>query len=160
MPEPRWLDAEQQQIWRSVLEGYARLNSRIEHDLVPFGLSHPEYEVLVRLSESPQRRRRMADLARESLQSRSRLTHTVERLERGGLVRREACPGDGRGVLAVLTEQGFSTLQAAAVNHAEGVLQYVFDGASPEDLAAVGRVFRAISERLGDPGSGVDATAV
>ncbi|HVX44546.1 MAG TPA: MarR family transcriptional regulator [Mycobacteriales bacterium] len=160
MPEPRWLDAEQQQIWRAVLAGYARLNHQIERDLVPFGLSHPEYEVLVRLSESPQRRRRMADLARESLQSRSRLTHTVERLERGGLVRREACPGDGRGVLAVLTDQGFQTLHTAAVNHAEGVLRYVFDGASREDLAAVGRVFTAIAERLGEDGSRLDAPAV
>lgn len=151
MTELRWLDEEQQRSWRAMLEGFARLHQQIERDLLPFGVSHAEYEVLARLSECPQQRCRMADLARESLQSRSRLTHTVERLERGGLVRREACQGDGRGVLAVLSEEGMRTLREAAPRHAEGVLRSVFDSASREDLAAVGRVFGAVIARLQAP---------
>src|SRR5690606_15539061 len=101
--EPRWLDAEQQQIWRSYLVGSARLLDRLEQDLQPHRLSLAEYEVLVRLSEAPHRQLRMSELAASVSVSRSRLTHTAARLEAAGLLRRTACPEDRRGILAELT---------------------------------------------------------
>src|SRR5437016_12819410 len=106
MGDTRWLDAEQQQDWRAFVNGIARLSDRLDRALRDrHGLSMPEYEILVRLSEADQRRQRMADLAESVSHSRSRLSHTVGRLESDGLVRRESCDGDGRGVFAVLTDE-------------------------------------------------------
>src|SRR3954470_11470823 len=79
--DTRWLNAEQQVAWRAYLLGTARLMAKLDDDLRQFGLGINDYEILVRLSEAPDRRLRMADLADRLHQSRSRLTHTVGRLE-------------------------------------------------------------------------------
>ena len=106
-----WLDAEQQRAWRAYLVGTTLLMDRLDRDLrAQHDLSLPEYEVLVRLSECAGHRLRMASLADSLSHSRSRVTHTVTRLERAGLVERVSCTSDGRGVEAVLTEQGFALL--------------------------------------------------
>jgi len=91
--EPRWLDAEQQRDWRAFLSGVTRINEHLELALRPFGLDLAEYEILVQLSEAERRSLRMSDLAHSARQSRSRLTHTVARMESKGLVTRRACPG-------------------------------------------------------------------
>jgi DNA-binding MarR family transcriptional regulator len=107
--EVRWLTTEQQEHWRAFLVGTARLNDalgrQLEHDS---DLSLSEYEVLVRLSEAPDRTLRMSLLADELAHSRSRVTHTVRRLESAGLVRRRACAGDGRGVNCTMTDEGYA----------------------------------------------------
>src|SRR5215470_560247 len=149
MGETRWLDASQQQDWRAFVNGIARLTDRLDRVLRDrHGLSMPEYEILVRLSEAEQRRQRMADLAQSVSHSRSRLSHTIGRLETDGLVRRESCEGDGRGVFAVLTEQGFAKLAAAAHDHVASVREYFVDVIDPEDLVAIGRAFRAVAGKL------------
>ena len=89
----RWLTADQQKVWRTYLLGAARLNERLEADLQRAGLDLPEYEILVTLEEAPDRRRRMSELADAVHQSRSRLTHTIARMEKSGLVVRTTCPG-------------------------------------------------------------------
>src|SRR3978361_406328 len=94
---PRWLDAEQQRVWRAYLLGRARLAECREPDLRAFGLDLGEYEIRVTLSEAPERRVRMSELADAVHQSRSRLTHTVTRMESAQLVERVSCPTDPRG---------------------------------------------------------------
>jgi DNA-binding MarR family transcriptional regulator len=144
-----WLDTEQQHAWRAYLVGTTLLMERLDRDLrASHDISLPEYEVLVRLSESPDHRVRMATLADSLSHSRSRVTHTVARLERAGLVARDACLSDGRGVEAVLTEKGWALLRAAAVTHVRGVRAHLVDLVSAEDFAAVGRVFDAVTDGL------------
>jgi DNA-binding MarR family transcriptional regulator len=145
----RWLDSEQQVAWRAYLLGTARLMAKLDDDLRQFGLGINDYEILVRLSEAPERRLRMAELADRLHQSRSRLTHTVGRLEAAELVRRTSCKSDKRGVWAELTEAGFGLLDQAAPYHVEGVRENLVDLVSSEDFTAVGRVFDAVSEHIG-----------
>lgn len=145
----RWLTSEQQVAWRAYLLGTARLMAKLDEDLRQFGLGINDYEILVRLSEAPDHRLRMADLADRLHQSRSRLTHTVGRLEAAELVRRTSCKSDKRGVWAELTEAGLNLLEQAAPYHVEGVRENLVDLVSPEDFAAVGRVFDTVSEHIG-----------
>ncbi|MGI8699887.1 MAG: MarR family winged helix-turn-helix transcriptional regulator [Nocardioidaceae bacterium] len=146
----RWLSASQQQAWRSYLLGTTLLADRLDRDLRDkHGLSMAEYEILVRLSESPNRALRMAEVADSVKNSRSRITHTVQRLESSGFVVRRSCASDGRGVIAVLTDDGFSKLAAAAPDHVESVRTSLIDGLSDEDVAVIGRVFGTVAERLG-----------
>ena len=141
---PRWLTAEQQQIWRAYLLGSALLQERIDADLRPFGLDRAEYEILVVLSEIEGQRLRMAELADAVHQSRSRLTHTISRMEKTNLVKRTSCPTDRRGVWAELTAEGFELIKEAAPTHVETVRRNFVEVMSEEDYAAVGRVFTAV----------------
>ena len=147
--ETMWLDQDQQRSWRAYLVGTTLLMDRLDRDLrEQHDLSMPEYEILVRLSEAPNHRMRMAVLAGSISHSRSRVTHTVARLEKDGLVTRNACQSDGRGVEAVLTQKGFARLQDAAPTHVEGVRRFLVDLAGEEDFAALGRVFNAVADSL------------
>lgn len=142
--EPRWLDADQQEIWRAWLAATARVNEYLSADLRPFNLDLNEYEVLVVLSESPNHSIRMSALAEGSNQSRSRLTHTVGRMEKAGLITREACTDDRRGVIARLTEEGFALLERAARSHVAAVREIFVDPVNPKDFDAMGRALKAI----------------
>lgn len=147
--ETPWLSTEQQHVWRSFLGGSTVLMDRLDRDLrSAHELSMPEYEILVRLSEAPGRAIRMAELAAAVAHSRSRITHTIARLEREGIVVRGQCSEDGRGVSAVLTDHGFSVLEQAAHTHVRGVHAYLIEHADPADLAAVGRVMDTVLEHL------------
>lgn len=143
--ENRWLTAGQQRIWRAYLNGVAVVFERLEAELRPFGLDLGEYEILVHLSESERRALRMSELAERVRQSRSRLTHTISRMEAKGLVRRTDCPSDRRGVIAVLTDEGYRLLVEAAPCHVESVRAALVDRVSADDLAALGRVMDAVA---------------
>ncbi|GAB7005075.1 MarR family transcriptional regulator [Nocardioides sp. AN3] len=144
----RWLDPDQQRSWRALLMGMTLLRDRLDADLRRgFDLSLPEYEVLVRLAENDGRMR-MAQLADAMAHSRSRITHTISRMERAGLVERRDSPEDGRGVIARMTEDGHALLVRAAPTHVTGVREYLLDLVSQDDFAAVGRVFDAVSDHL------------
>ncbi len=144
-----WLDDGQQHAWRAYLVGTTLLMERLDRDLREHhNLSLPEYEILVRLSEAEGHRLRMAVLADSVSYSRSRVTHTVSRMERAGLVVRDACLSDGRGVEAVLTDKGARALDEAASTHVCGVRDLLVDLAAPEDFLAVGRVFDAVTDKL------------
>jgi len=140
---PRWLDADQQRIWRSFLNGVAKIQERLEAELRPFGLDPGEYEILVHLSESPGRCLRMSDLAGRVRQSRSRLTHTIARMETKGLIARMACPSDRRGVIAEMTTKGYDLLVEAAPAHVESVRKALVDPVDPADFEALGRAMDA-----------------
>ena len=144
-----WLDADQQQWWRSYMGGTTVLIDQLDRDLrAAHDLSMAEYEILVRLSEADDRSIRMAELAAAVSHSRSRITHTIARLERDGIVRRTASCTDGRGVSAVLTDHGYEVLGQAAHTHVRGVHEHLVSRCSREDLEAVGRVFEAVRDGL------------
>ncbi len=158
-----WLSAAQQREWRSLLAGLTLLLEHMDRGLREHSdLSLPEYEILVRLSEAPGRQLRMAELADSVSHSRSRVTHTVARLERAGIVRRRACESDGRGVNAELTELGWQRLTEAAPQHVRKVRAILVDRVTAEDLATVGRVFREVAAAVGaeaDTGDGPETAA-
>lgn len=115
----------QQQAWRAFLRAHTQVTRRLEAELVAAqDLSLPSYDVLVQLSEAPSRRLRMTELAERVLLSRSGLTRLVDRLERDGLVIRQACPSDARGTHAVLTDLGLDRLRAAWPAHLAGVQEH------------------------------------
>jgi DNA-binding MarR family transcriptional regulator len=133
--EPRWLDADEQKAWRAWLYSAQLLMDRLDRELTHgTGISHAYYEILVALSETPGRMMRMSELADRCLSSRSRLSHAVSRLEERGWVRRQVCAEDGRGLLAVLTDDGFAALEAAAPIHVESVRVHLFDQLTPEQV--------------------------
>lgn len=144
-----WLDTDQQRIWRAFLGGTTVLMDRLDRDMrTQHGLSMPEYEILVRLSESPDRSIRMAELADAVSHSRSRVTHTIARLEREGIVRRGQSSDDGRGVSAILTDHGFGVLEAAAHTHVRGVHDYLIANADADDLQALGGIMERVLQTL------------
>jgi DNA-binding MarR family transcriptional regulator len=149
--EPRWLSAQEQAVWRSYIEATQLLADRLDQELQrDSGMPHTYYEVLVRLSEVPDRRLRMSALADRSLSSRSRLSHAVARLEQNGWVRRELCATDRRGQLAVLTDAGFAALEAAAPRHVDGVREHLLDPLTPEQVRQLGEICAAIAVGLRD----------
>ena len=142
---PRWLDAEEQRAWRAYLNSWMLLDERLDRELTrEAGISHAYYEILVQLSETEGRQLRMSELAERCLSSRSRLSHAVSRLEERGWVRRQVCAEDGRGQLAVLTDEGFAALEEAAPIHVESVRRHLFDQLTPAQVAAM----RDIGETL------------
>src|SRR4051812_23575223 len=146
--EPRWLDEDEQKTWRAWLFSTMLLQDRLDRELTSeTGISHAYYEILVALSEAPERMMRMSELAERCLSSRSRLSHAVSRLEERGWVRRQVCAEDGRGQLASLTDEGFAALEQAAPVHVEGVRNHLFDQLSPAQVAAM----RDIGETLVRP---------
>jgi DNA-binding MarR family transcriptional regulator len=146
----RWLTPEEQSVWRAFLDVSRLMTDRMNRQLSDdSGMSLPEYEILVALSEAPDRRLRMSELADRVLSSRSRITHTVGRMEERGHVHREACADDGRGVLCVLTDAGFAVLEAAAPSHVESVRDAMFDPLTPEEVDALGVALRNIREGFG-----------
>jgi DNA-binding MarR family transcriptional regulator len=148
-PGTHWLDADQQQAWRAFAVGVTLLLDRLDADLqASFDVSLTEYEILVRLSERPRRSMRMAQLADALAHSRSRVTHTVARMQKAGLVDRSASPEDGRGIVCTLTDRGHDLLVEAAPLHVQGVRNYLVDLAERDDFAALGRVMNAVTDRL------------
>jgi DNA-binding MarR family transcriptional regulator len=150
-PATRWLDPEEQRAWRAWLYSSQLLQERLDRELTrATGISHAYYEILVQLSEAPERRMRMSQLADRSLSSRSRLSHAVTRLEERGWVAREVCAEDGRGQLAVLTDEGFAALAAAAPVHVTGVRTHLFDQLGPDQVAALRDVGETLLRHLDD----------
>jgi DNA-binding MarR family transcriptional regulator len=153
----RWLDDRQQRTWRawlSVAELLPRvLDAQLQRDA---GISHAAYVVLAMLSESPDRSRRMSDLARRANQSQSRLSHTVARLEERGWVQRRRSPEDGRGNLAVLTDSGWDVVRSVAPGHVDAVRSAFFDPLAPGETdavrAALERILDGLESRRADPG--------
>jgi DNA-binding MarR family transcriptional regulator len=111
-------------------------------------MPHAYYEILVRLSESAGHTLRMSDLADACGSSRSRLSHAVARLEESGWVRREDCPTDRRGQLAVLTDEGYAVLKAAAPGHVEDVRRHLFDALTPTQVDQLRRISEAVLDTL------------
>jgi DNA-binding MarR family transcriptional regulator len=147
--EPRWLDDAEKRLWMGWVFATRLFWEEVERDLqrdadMPFGY----YDILVMLSESPRRSLRMSALADGTQSSRSRLSHAVAKLETLGWVRREPCPEDRRGALAVLTDEGFAALAAAAPHHVESVRTHFFDVLSEEQRERLGEIADRLLEHL------------
>lgn len=146
--EPRWLTPGEQQAWRAHLAAGKLVSRQLDRDLHPFGLSINDYEILVELSEAPCHRLRMTDLADATSQSRSRLSHQITRMEASGLVRRDSCPGDKRGLYAVLTDHGMATIERVAPYHVDSVRRHFISLLSDGQLAALRDGYAAVIEHL------------
>jgi DNA-binding MarR family transcriptional regulator len=147
--QPRWLDDDEMRAWRSYVVGKALLDARLNRDLQEeHHLTLADYELLVRLSEAPSGRARMSTLAEQVASSKSRISHQVGRMEKAGLVRREECPSDGRGVFAVLTDHGLEVLRSAAPTHVRGVRDNLVDLLSESERSVLAEVFERVMSHL------------
>jgi DNA-binding MarR family transcriptional regulator len=147
MSETRWLDPAEQQAWRAYLDSTRLLIQALDRQLeADAGISLLDYEVLVKLSEAPERRMRMRDLANATLSTRSGTTRAVTRLEHTGWVRRVECEDDKRGMEAELTDEGAAKLAATAPGHVAAVRAHMFDLLTPAQVESV----RAVGARMRD----------
>jgi DNA-binding MarR family transcriptional regulator len=145
----RWLKPDEQKTWRAFLGATRLVFEQLDRELQrDSGIPHGYYEILVRLSEAPDRALRMSALADRSQSSRSRLSHAVARLEENGWVRRETCASDKRGQIARLTDKGFAALAAAAPGHVEGVRSHVFDPLTPAQQQQLREISTALVDAL------------
>jgi DNA-binding MarR family transcriptional regulator len=149
MAETPWLSPDEQRTWRMFVQATRLLFDQLQQELdQQTDVPSPYYEVLGSLSEAPERRLRMSQLADRSQSSRSRLSHSMSRLESLGWIRREACQTDRRGAYAVLTDEGLLALEAAAPVHVAGVRRHFFDQLDLEQLEDVRQISVRIVEHL------------
>ena len=145
----RWLNEQQQAAWRAWIAASLLLPDRLSRDLMEQAdISLADYEILVYLSESAERRLRMSELADLTLSSRSRLSHQIDRLTRAGLVDRQPCSEDRRGAFAVLTPAGWDFLVATAPAHVESVREHLVDVLTEEEFDEFGRLCAKVANRL------------
>jgi DNA-binding MarR family transcriptional regulator len=149
MSQTRWLDESQQQAWRGYLRMQSRLSARLNRQLqTDSDLSLADFDVLVALTDQPEDRLRVSELARVLQWEKSRLSHHVGRMERRGLVVRQECADDGRGAFVVLTPEGRRAIEAAAPPHVEAVRRLVFDDLTPQQVATMDAITRQVLGRL------------
>jgi DNA-binding MarR family transcriptional regulator len=147
--QPSWITGREKAIWRDFLDVTRLLLDRLNRQLVvESGMTLAEFEVLVRLSEADGRRLRMSELADLVVNSRSRLTHTVRRLENRGWVIREECEEDRRGIRCVLLDDGRAVLGKAAPGYAEAVHSIIFDPLTHRDIESLGGLMHKIKSEL------------
>ena len=145
------LNAVELRAWRAVIDGSWHLQTRLDDELrAGTGLSMADYHVLVLLSEVPQRRLRMGEIANRLVFSPSRLTYQISAMEKRGLVRRQPCPDDRRGSEAVLTDEGLEALRDAARGHLIAVRRYLVDDLDETETEVLTRVFTRLQARLRD----------
>ena len=145
----RWLTEDEQRAWRGLVQMTSRLDSRLNRELQQTaGLSLADYDVLVLLTEAPDGRLRVFELAEELQWEQSRLSHHLARMQRRGLVAREECTTDRRGAFVVLTDAGRDAIEKAAPGHVALVRQLVFDGLSVEQVAMLESFVRRVLSRL------------
>jgi DNA-binding MarR family transcriptional regulator len=146
--QPRWLTDEEQRAWRAYIRLAQLLMRQLDRDLNPFGLSMHDYEILVELSEAPNRRMRMTELADRTAQSRSRLSHQVNRMEARDLVSRENCEGDKRGTFAVLTDHGAATIGQVAPYHVASARRHFIDQLGSVELSVLSDAYEPLLAEL------------
>ncbi|GEB49335.1 MarR family transcriptional regulator [Streptomyces cacaoi] len=149
MAETRWLDEREMAAWHGFLEATSRVSRHVETQLKEdAGLSHAQYEILVRLSATEGGELRMTELAEGLFTSKSGLTYQIGQLEKRGLVHRRSCPTDVRGVLAVLTPAGREALRRSAPGHVAAVREALIDVLEPDELDALARALGRVGGRL------------
>jgi DNA-binding MarR family transcriptional regulator len=147
--QPNWLDRTEMRAWRNLMDGSYRLLDVLNRELQnSHGLTLAEYRILVMLSESPDGSLRMSELADGVLSSRSRLTHQIRRMQAQNMVERDTCLEDGRGVLAVITDEGRTRLRKAAPTHLISVRSHLIDLLSPTEQQVLGDVFEKVDGHL------------
>ncbi len=127
-----------------------RLLDALDSDLDGHDLSMADYEVLAQLSDAPDRRMRMSELAQIAMLSKSRLSHRMKVMEKAGWVRREACPEDKRGSFAVMTEKGWRAIVKAAPDHVASVRSRFVDNLTSKDQEELAKIFDRVTTKLRD----------
>jgi DNA-binding MarR family transcriptional regulator len=145
---PRWLSASEMKAWRRYIIASRRLLEALDFDLGHHELSMADYEVLAQLSDAPDRKMRMSELAEMAMLSRSRLSHRIKVMEKAGWVKREPCPIDKRGYFAVMTAKGWKAIVAAAPDHVESVRSRFIDHLTKEDQRVLSEIFERITDSL------------
>ena len=143
---PKWLSPAEMKAWRSYIIASRHLLEALDTDLNGHDLSMPDYEILAQLSDAPERRLRMSELAEITLLSRSRLSHRMKVMEKAGWVKREACPSDKRGFFAVMTPKGWKAIVAAAPDHVASVRTRFVDHLSTQEQVVIAGIFSRIEE--------------
>jgi DNA-binding MarR family transcriptional regulator len=151
MTEPRWLNADEQRAWRAYLRMVLLLDAEVARDLTrDSGLSMPDYHVLAAVSEAPDHRRRLSELANSIQWSASRLSHHVSRMQQRGLVTRAECSEDGRGAFVVITDKGMQAIRDAAPQHVESVRKNLIDVLSADQIKALTAISETVIAHFGD----------
>ena len=143
-----WLSDDEQRAWRAYLRGSRALEAVLDAELQDVGMSLAEYELLSMLSEAPCQEMRMSRLADQTVQSRSRVTHTATRLTRRGWVERKPAPDDGRGIQLKLNDEGLAAVRSAARVHATGVQQHLIQQMDPALFQSLGAAMLKVRTHL------------
>lgn len=153
MQEVRWLTEREERAWRALQFMQMRVEGELARQLAAdSGLSYPDYLVLVALTDRPDGRLRLYQLAHDLGWEKSRASHHVGRMVGRGLVTKERCASDRRGYFVVVTDEGRRAIDAAAPGHVAAVRRLVVDRLDPEQLDAVGAVAEAVLAGLNEPG--------
>jgi DNA-binding MarR family transcriptional regulator len=149
--ETRWLTDAEQRAWRGYISMQARLTAQLGKQLqADSDLSHADFAVLVQLTDVPEERVRVFELAKALEWEKSRLSHHVARMQKRGLVAREECPSDARGAFIVLTPEGRTAIDNAAPTHVETVRRLVFDVLTSEQVEALAAISEQVLARLAE----------
>ena len=152
--QTRWLDDEEQELWRLLLGAVRKINRGMDETLKAGGeVSASEFAVLVALSEAPEQHLRLHELCTQLEWDRSRASHQVTRMEKRGLLYKEPDAVDARGINVCVTHVGLEHLRRAAPEHVESVRRMVFDHLQPEDVPALRRFFNGVLQAKNLPGS-------
>jgi DNA-binding MarR family transcriptional regulator len=145
----RWLDEREQATWRAYLDLQAKLTARLNRDMQEAsGISLQDFAVLAQVSEHPDGRVRVLELARFLGWEKSRVSHQLTRMQQRGLIARTNCESDRRGAWIVLTTVGRATVEQAAPKHVDSVRQYLFDALDPADVDALARIAGTVVDRV------------
>ena len=151
--QTRWLDDEEQELWRLLLGAVRKINRGMDETLKAGGeVSASEFAVLVALSEAPEQHLRLHELCTQLEWDRSRVSHQVTRMEKRGLLYKEPDAVDARGINVCVTHVGLEHLRRAAPEHVESVRRMVFDHLQPEDVPALRRFFNGVLQAKNLPG--------
>lgn len=149
MPETRWLDEAEARAWRGYQALTTRLGALLHRNLVrSTGLSLSDYAVLVHLSESPADRLRAYELGSALQWEKSRLSHHLRRMENRGLVERQTCASDGRGLFVALTPEGRRAIEEAAPLHVADVRSLLIDQLTPDQLDSLAEIAEKVLASL------------
>jgi DNA-binding MarR family transcriptional regulator len=151
MGDVQWLDQRELRAWQRLQQMHLRLDGELARQLAAeSGLSYSDYVVLVALTEQPDGRLRLFELARILGWEKSRLSHHISRMEGRGLIAKEQCDRDRRGAYVVVTKRGRKEIEAAAPGHVAAVRRLFIDRLTPEELdviaAAAERVLAGLDE--------------
>ena len=141
---PKWLTPSEMVAWRRYIIASRQLLAALDADLKEHDLTLPDYEILALLSDAPDRKMRMSELAKIALLSRSRLSHRMKVMEKAGWLKREPCPVDKRGYFAVMTPKGWKAIVAAAPDHVESVRARFLDHITKADQQVIAQIFERI----------------
>jgi DNA-binding MarR family transcriptional regulator len=151
MSDAHWLNEQELRAWRSLQFMQMRLEGALARQLAAdSSLSYPDYLVLVSLTDQPDGRMRLFELAESLGWEKSRVSHQVSRMATRNLVAKKKCESDGRGSMVVVTARGRREIDAAAPGHVDAVRRMFIDKLSADELEMVGEIAERVMAGLDD----------